>query len=58
MSENNFKTNKEDRKGKRIRKRDRGYEGWREWKKRGYSSPSPTFIDHWAFSGIGYLRST
>ena len=30
MNENNFKINKEDRKGKRIRKRDRGYEGWRE----------------------------
>ena len=46
MNENNFKINKEDRKGKRIRKRDRGYEGWRERKKRGDSSPSPTFIDH------------
>ena len=30
MNKNNFRIKKEDRKGKRMRKRDRGYEGWRE----------------------------
>ena len=30
MNKNNFRIKKEDRKGKRMRKRDRGYKGWRE----------------------------